>query len=193
MIKGEVSWGKKEWRIAARRSRDQVDLNQDAYARTSSIFLDEILKPYKKNPIVAAYWPIGNEFDTRGLLQILHSQEIPTALPRVAIDGDGLYFHRWSWGDPLENSKFSLSEPFNDMSTLCTPDIAVMPLLAFDGHGTRLGYGAGHYDRTLVGKDKIFKVGIAFSEQQTDIALPSQSHDVKMDAVLTPEGLIRFN
>ncbi len=191
MIKGQSDWGKKEWRIAARTARDKVSLTQDQYDEATRHLIADIIEPMKMKPLVALYWPIGNEFDTRRLLETLAQRGIKTALPRVSIDGNGLYFHAWQWGEPLENSKFSLSEPYNDISTLCTPTLVMMPLLAFDETGTRLGYGAGHYDRTLEGRN-VMKVGIAFDEQRTAMPLPSFDHDIKMDAVLTPSGISRF-
>lgn len=192
MVRGQAEWTKKEWRIAARSARDKVSLTDSQYDEATDHLIADILKPMKKEPLIAVYWPIGNEFDTKRLLETLAQRHIKTALPRVSIDGNGLYFHKWQWGEPLENSKFSLSEPYNDISTLCSPNIIIMPLLAFDDTGTRLGYGAGHYDRTLEGHD-VFKIGIAFDEQKTDIPLPSFEHDIKMDAILTPSGLLRFN
>jgi len=191
MIKGQSEWGKKEWRIAARTARDSVALSDAQYDEVTGHLISELITKMDKDPIVAVYWPIGNEFDTRRLLETLAQRNIKTALPRVSIDGNGLYFHTWSWGEPLENSRFSLSEPFNNINTLCTPDLVIMPLLAFDEVGTRLGYGAGQYDRTLENR-KVMKVGVAFDEQKTSIALPSFDHDIKMDAILTPSGVTRF-
>lgn len=191
MIYGKEGWTKAEWRAAAKAAREDMRLHADEAATLITFLMNDILGG-KTDKIVSLYWPIGHELDTRPLLQALKEKGVQTALPRVAIDGHGLYFHRWSWGEPLESSRFSLSEPYNNMNTLCTPDIVLLPLLAFDEAGHRLGYGAGHYDRTLEGTTRAMKVGLAYMGQKTTILLPAQVHDVPLDAVLTPQGAIWF-
>ena len=150
------------------------------------------LSSLKPNAIISAYWPIGTELDTRPLLRFMVEQGIKSALPRVNVDGDGLLFHVWQWGEALEPSHFSLSEPRANIDTICSPDIVLLPLLAFDERGNRLGYGAGHYDRTLAGMSKALKVGLAYAEQITDMPLPAKIHDVRLDAVLTQDGVAHF-
>lgn len=188
MIKGDPHWDKNEWRKAAKARRENLALN-DAERNVINKSLLKILP--KADALVSAYWPIGNELDTRPVLQFLAENNVPTALPRVNVDGDGLLFHRWRWGDKLYPSRFSLSEPAPDIGTICTPDVVLLPMLAFDDRGHRLGYGAGHYDRTLQ-FNNVLKVGFAFAEQRTNVPLPNQIHDVRLDAVLTQDGVLRF-
>ncbi len=189
MIKGERNWTKGQWRGAAKELREGLTLNDAERDVLNSALLKILPKP---DAIVSAYWPIGNELDTRPLLQFMAENNITAALPRVNIDSDGLLFHKWKWGDKLNPSRFSLSEPAPNIATLCTPDVVLLPLLAFDERGHRLGYGAGHYDRTLQFSKSTLKVGLAYAEQVTNIPLPSQIHDVRLDAVLTQDGVLRF-
>lgn len=190
MIKGHSSWTKGQWRKAAKEKRADLSLNSAELAVINQSL--RMLLPSKPNAIISAYWPIGNELDTRPLLRFMAEQGIKSALPRVNVDGHGLLFHVWRWGEALVPSHFSLSEPSADLETLCSPDIVLLPLLAFDERGNRLGYGAGHYDRTLADIPKTLKVGLAFAEQITDMPLPAKIHDVRMDAVLTQDGVMRF-
>lgn len=189
MIKGERNWTKGQWRGAAKELRQNLSLN-DAERAVIHRALQKLLP--KPDAIVSAYWPIGSELDTRPILEFMAANGIQAALPRVNVDGDGLVFHKWNWDDKLYPSRFSLSEPTPDIATICMPDVVLLPLLAFDERGSRLGYGAGHYDRTLAGHKKVMKVGLAYAEQQTNTLLPAQIHDVRLDAVLTQDGVLRF-
>ena len=87
---------------------------------------------------------------------------------------------------------WGIAEPKPDKPAL-EPDILLVPLLAFDAAGWRLGYGGGYYDRTLRGlraRKPVVAVGIAFDEQQVD-AVPHLDYDERLDWVLTPSGAIR--
>jgi 5-formyltetrahydrofolate cyclo-ligase len=72
-----------------------------------------------------------------------------------------------------------------------TPDVLLIPLLAFDAAGHRLGYGGGFYDRTLAGLPGRFRLGCAFATQQVD-EVPAGPYDIRLDAVATEAGVIRF-
>jgi 5-formyltetrahydrofolate cyclo-ligase len=71
------------------------------------------------------------------------------------------------------------------------PDMLLIPLLAFDPRGRRLGYGGGFYDRTLAGLPGRFRLGCAFAAQRMD-AVPIGPYDITLDAVATEQGVIRF-
>jgi 5-formyltetrahydrofolate cyclo-ligase len=93
----------------------------------------------------------------------------------------------------LVPSTFSVPEPIGH-EVPANPEeltIAIIPLLAFDSSGHRLGYGAGYYDRFLSCNPRIEKVGVAFSCQEVD-AIPADEYDVPLDAVVTEEGIVRF-
>jgi 5-formyltetrahydrofolate cyclo-ligase len=87
---------------------------------------------------------------------------------------------------------FGVSVPVKD--DLVTPEVLVVPLLAFDDRGHRLGYGAGHYDRTLQGlraRGQVMAIGFAYSAQRTDDPLPDEPTDQPLDAIVTEIGVVR--
>ena len=89
----------------------------------------------------------------------------------------------------LAPGAFGIHEPL-DIWPRATPQILLVPLLAFDAAGHRLGYGGGFYDRTLA-LLKAPAIGIAYAGQQTE-KLPAEEHDARLNAVLTEKGLTRF-
>ena len=139
---------------------------------------------------VAGYYPIKSEFDPRPLMQTLRLTGVRIGLPRMEGKSKPLSFHRWVPGDALEAGDYGVKEPLA-ASPPMDPDIILLPLLAFDARGGRLGYGGGYYDRTLAANPAALAMGVAFDEQEVE-ALPMQAHDRFLDAVLTPSGLRDF-
>jgi len=138
----------------------------------------------------AGYFPIRDELDPLPLLDALHKSGWRTGLP-VVTPGPDLIFREWSPGLPLERGKFKLKHP-PDASPELSPDIALVPLLAFDIKGNRLGYGAGYYDaalRRLRRGGRIAAIGIGFDEQEFE-EIPREPQDEPMDMILTPTRLI---
>ncbi|MBI1275880.1 5-formyltetrahydrofolate cyclo-ligase [bacterium] len=140
--------------------------------------------------VVGAYYPIQTEASPLPLLQHLAQQNIQTALPRVAAPDKPLHFHAWQPGDALQPGYRHIPEPSQENPQII-PAALLVPLLAFDAKGHRLGYGAGFYDRTiqfLRSKNQRFiAVGLAYDTQETD-RLPADRHDQKLDAVITESG-----
>jgi 5-formyltetrahydrofolate cyclo-ligase len=117
---------------------------------------------------------------------VLVEQGCHVAFPRVVARDAGLEFHRVPDGEVLQPGAFGVHEPLAHWP-LVIPDILLVPLLAFDVHGTRLGYGGGFYDRTL-SQLRVRAIGIAYASQQMEL-LPRDGHDYPLDAVLTENGL----
>ncbi|MGC6484466.1 MAG: 5-formyltetrahydrofolate cyclo-ligase [Candidatus Puniceispirillales bacterium] len=142
--------------------------------------------------IVAGYWPIRSEIDPIPLLAALAGRGCRTALPATPEPGKPLVFHHWQPGDPLVGGLYGTSEPQAD-APRCQPDCLLVPMLAFDDGFFRLGYGGGFYDRSLaairVDKPTVRAVGIAYDDQKV-AAVPVGPHDARLDAVLTPSGVI---
>ncbi len=136
--------------------------------------------------IVAGYWPVRDEADPRALMAALAARGVILALPRIAAKGAALSFHRWREGDALIDNHHGIAEPSADCE-IVVPDIVLVPLLAFDTFGHRLGYGGGYYDRTLAALGAR-SIGIAYAGQEVD-TLSRESHDHPLDAVLTENGL----
>jgi 5-formyltetrahydrofolate cyclo-ligase len=139
--------------------------------------------------VVAGYWPVRDEADPRLLMNELAERGAVLALPRIDARHAELSFRRWNAGDPLANNRFAILEP-SAAAARVTPDIVLVPLLAFDSTGHRLGYGGGYYDRTLAAL-KARAIGIAYAGQEVD-ALPREAHDHPLEAVLTENGLTKF-
>jgi 5-formyltetrahydrofolate cyclo-ligase len=146
---------------------------------------------FMKGAIIAGYAAVRGEVDPFPLMAALAGQGHPLCLPAVA--GDDLVFRAWKPGDPLVVGRFSIPEP-NAKAKERRPDLVLVPLLAFDRDGYRLGYGGGYYDRYLSrhrAKRTIRAVGIAYAGQRLD-EIPHEQTDERLDAVVTDEGVIRF-
>jgi 5-formyltetrahydrofolate cyclo-ligase len=139
--------------------------------------------------IVGGYHALPEEADPALLLEALVARGCHIAFPRVAAKSQPLDFHRIPDGEVMAKGAYGIHEPL-DHWPRATPGLLLVPLLAFDATGHRLGYGGGFYDRTLE-KLRIRAVGIAYAGQQVDF-LPNGAHDYPLDAVLTEQGLKVF-
>lgn len=142
--------------------------------------------------VVSAFLSIGAEIDTAPLMDRLQRSGHRLALPVMVGKGKPLQFRAWEPGDPLRTVQWGIREPGDDAPVL-EPDILLVPLLAFDRTGARLGYGGGFYDRTLRGlreRRSVVAVGLAFTMQEVD-GVPHLDYDERLDWVLTPDGPIR--
>ncbi|HEY7608898.1 MAG TPA: 5-formyltetrahydrofolate cyclo-ligase [Alphaproteobacteria bacterium] len=141
---------------------------------------------------VSGFWPIGDEFDPRPLMEALARRGHTLCLPVVVGRGRPLAFRAWAPGDPLERAGFGLSVPAWDAPP-AIPRFLVVPLLAFDRRGYRLGYGAGYYDRTIAelrARSKhVFALGVGFALQEAP-EVPVMAHDQRLDAIATEDYLI---
>jgi len=137
---------------------------------------------------------LPGEIDTRDLQYALASMGETLSLPCTPRKGHPLIFRAWSPSDPLKSGPYQTYEPYPDKPEVL-PEIIFVPLLAFTARGDRLGYGGGFYDRTLAKlsqNHKIFTCGIAYNAQEAS-ALPTDAHDVRLDAILTETGFRDFN
>ncbi len=176
--------------MARRRSAlnaEQREAGAQALAQTGIAFASP-----PPGAVVSGYAAIRDELSPLPLLEALCAGGHPVALPVTAGKGAPLIFRAWQPGAPLETGAFSVPVPGEDAAEL-TPGIVLVPLLAFDRQGFRLGYGAGFYDRTLAGlraKGSVTAIDIAFDEQRLE-AVPRDAYDEPLDWVLTPTGPIR--
>ncbi len=142
--------------------------------------------------IVSGFSAIRDEIDAAPLLARLHAAGYPLGLPVMQGKGLPLVFRAWSPGDAMGTAQWDIAEPLPDKPVL-EPDVVLVPLLAFDAAGHRLGYGGGFYDRTLARLRTIkpvVAVGVAYDELKVD-AVPHRSYDQPLDWVLTPSGPLR--
>ena len=151
---------------------------------------------------LAAYYPSRDELDVLPLLGALGARGVVTLLPGVPRPGLPLQFYAWRVGDALTEGRYGIPVParacdsaHDSADSPLTPTHVCVPLLAWDQRGFRLGYGGGYYDRTLVELRQrnraLFAFGVAYEEQYM-ADLPTESHDQKLDALLTPERFVRF-
>ena len=136
---------------------------------------------------VAAYYPVRSEFDCMPLLRRVAAEGWILALPVMAGPAP-LQFREWTFGVPLERGPFGIPEPVHSPHTV--PDVLLVPLLAFDSRGYRLGYGGGHYDRTLAalrGAAGVAAIGLAFDAQEV-AEVPVTPYDERLDWIFTPSG-----
>lgn len=144
--------------------------------------------------VVSGFWPIRSEADVRPLLEHLRGRGARLCLP-VVLDRETIVFREFLADAPVVKAGFGTIGPGPEAAVL-EPDIMFVPLSAFDTQGHRIGYGAGHYDRAIArlrAKGRIPKlIGIAFDCQEV-ASVPSEPHDVALDAVLTESGFRMFN
>jgi len=173
---------------ASARRQGLVPLGLDPVAAGLAL-MAHVLRDYPPpaGAVVSGYWPIGTEIDIRPLLRALHDRGHPIALPVTPRRGEALTFRGWQPGDVLVPERFGTMRPIGG---LLVPDALLIPLLAFDASGGRLGYGGGFYDRTLAGLPNRSRIGCAFAAQQVD-AVPVGPYDIRLDAVATERGIIR--
>jgi 5-formyltetrahydrofolate cyclo-ligase len=180
--------------VRRRALERRAELKQSApelSRRMAEIFLVQI--PLPPNAVVSAYVAIGEEADPAHLLEGIRARGHAVALPRVAGRGKALDFHLYESGANLVPGGFGLSEPGRDWP-LIEPDILAVPLLAFDGAGYRIGYGAGFYDRTLArlrASRDVLAVGFAFAAQEF-AHVPHDENDQRLDWIVTENGARRF-
>ena len=174
---------------AARQSAIALRQGLDP-AACGAALADHVLSdcPPPDGAVISGFWPIGQEIDVRVLLRRLHDRGHPLLLPVTPMRGQALTFRRWRPGDVMVAEKFGTMRPTGEE---VVPDVLLIPLLAFDLAGRRLGYGGGFYDRTLAGLPGRFRLGCAFAAQQVD-AVPSGPYDMALDAVATERGILRF-
>lgn len=139
--------------------------------------------------IVSGFAAIRDEINPADLMVWLHAEGMRLALPVMVGKGQALVMRAWAPGDAMEAAAWGIAEPMADKPEV-DPDVVLVPLLAFDANGYRLGYGGGFYDRTLAklrAKKRVTAVGVAYDEQKVD-AVPVESYDQRLDWVLTPSG-----
>ena len=179
------------YRIEAKRHRERMDIRDEDPEKAAENFLAAV-RP-RPGQIVAAYWPKGREIDTSDLMHILHEEGFQIALPVIQRGSKVLKFALWQDNDDLVKGPYDILQPsINAKTRYVFPDIVIVPMLAFDRRGHRLGYGGGYYDATLdfLRKEKqVVAVGLAYSKQAVLFNLPAEDHDQPLDWVITPKDV----
>lgn len=186
---------KQSLRAEALRFRNTIDPASEDVGAAVSEFI-ECLAP-QAGQVVALYWPKGREFDTAPLIEALLARDVVCALPVIQPGTRELKFVRWDGDTPLVKGPFDILQPvMSPENPGIDPDIVVVPMLAFDRQGHRLGYGGGYYDATisaLRARKQIQAVGLGYSAQAVLFNLPTEPHDQKMDWIITPHKVQRLS
>jgi 5-formyltetrahydrofolate cyclo-ligase len=146
---------------------------------------------FKPGAIVAGFMPMKSEINPLPLLRKLAAAGARLALPVVAGQGKPLIMRAWAFGEPLAAGVWGIREP-EPSAPAVAPDLLIVPLLAFDRAGHRIGYGAGYYDLTLAAlraRQTVVAIGVAFAAQEIE-AVPATLHDAPLDIVLTEREVI---
>lgn len=152
--------------------------------------LSEVLAGYRGVPL-SGYMPIRTEIDPLPAMAEAAAHG-PVGVPVIQGAGLALRFSRWDPDGPLREGPFGALVPATD--DWMEPEILIVPLVAFDAQGGRLGYGGGFYDRTLQGlraRRATLAIGFAFDAQEAE-ALPLEPTDQPLDMVVTESRVLSF-
>jgi len=141
--------------------------------------------------IISGFIPLKNEIDPQPLMRKVAAKGAQLALPVVMGRDKPLAMRAWNFGEPLATGIWGIREPKPDAAML-DPDILIVPIVAFDRAGHRIGYGAGYYDLTITllrARKHVATVGIAFAVQEIP-AVPATPRDARLDLVLTEREVI---
>ncbi len=183
---------KSTMRRVARAHRKQA---QEAAAACG--FSQDILEAVGKlTPprVLAVYCAVGSEIDPSPLALVWPHNNLRLALPVCRLESEPMLFRHWCDGVSLGKDGIGMAVP-PPTAEILIPDMVLVPLLAFDKSGGRLGRGGGHYDRTLAVlqlEHKALAIGVAYDAQEVD-ACPMEAHDRRLDMVVTPTRIFKFD
>jgi 5-formyltetrahydrofolate cyclo-ligase len=177
---------KSDLRAAAREKR--ASLHHPSFAEALARHAEAL--GIASGAIVGGYHARKNEADPALLLEKLAGLGCIIAFPRVTGKDQPLEFHRVPDTEVLAPGAFGIHEPLS-IWPVVTPAVLLVPLLAFDSAGHRLGYGGGFYDRTLSKLANVRAIGIAYAGQEI-VSLPAEAHDMALLSILTEHGIRHF-
>jgi 5-formyltetrahydrofolate cyclo-ligase len=186
-----------EVQTAKQRLRHEAHVRRDALSADARKAAAEVIAarafplPIWLGTIVSGFMPLKSEINPLPLMQKLAEQGVRLALPRIVGRGSPLSMRAWEFGAPLDRGQWGIREP-KPQAAEVEPDILLVPLLAFDRAGHRIGYGAGYYDMTIArlrAHKVVTAVGIAFAAQEV-AKVPTTPRDARLDLVLTEREVI---
>ncbi|HMS94936.1 MAG TPA: 5-formyltetrahydrofolate cyclo-ligase [Tabrizicola sp.] len=150
--------------------------------------LADFLAPHA-GKVLSGYMPMRSEIDP---LPAMAAHRGPVGVPVILAKDTPLKFREWSPGAKMVEGAFKALIP--EEGAWVEPEVLIVPMLAFDARGYRLGYGGGFYDRTLEGlraRGTVLAVGFAFAAQEVP-EVPIDAFDQRLDAVVTEKGVTEF-
>ena len=174
---------KKELRKQIRAAKKAVPFCEKCSRSAPIMQQVESLPQFKEAQTVLLYWSMEDEVQTHDFVNRWYKEK---TLLLPCVDGDDLRLRQYTGPECLkEGEQFGIGEPsgpeFTDLERV---EMIIVPGVAFDRTGNRMGRGRGFYDRLLKSTPRAFKVGVAFNFQMVD-RVPTEDFDVPMDAVLT--------
>ncbi len=142
-----------------------------------------------QNASVSGFLGIGEEINPLPLMRRLWQAGHAVGLPVMVGNAKPLIFRQWQEGEPLDEVQWGIQEP-QASAPVIVPDVLLVPLLAFDTSGYRIGYGGGFYDRSIAeirASKPVVTIGLAYDELEVD-AVPHDAYDQRLEWVLTPSG-----
>jgi 5-formyltetrahydrofolate cyclo-ligase len=139
--------------------------------------------------VLSGYMPMRTEIDP---LAAMAAHQGPVGVPVIIGNGQALRFREWSPGARMVEGEFRALIP--EEGAWVEPQVLIVPMLAWDRRGYRLGYGGGFYDRTLErlrANGPVLAVGFAFAAQEV-VEVPTDAFDQRLDAVVTERGVTVF-
>jgi 5-formyltetrahydrofolate cyclo-ligase len=174
--------------VFARRDALDGAFREDAAHRIARRAL--ALSEFRDITPVGAYWPIRSEVDPRPLMEALIARGQDVALSQIL--HPHLSWRLWRPGDVLVKGGFGVREPGPDAPEIF-PKALLVPLVAFDRRGGRIGYGKGHFDRAIAALEAqhpVLTIGLAYAVQEID-EVPVEPHDRLLDIIITEAELVR--
>jgi 5-formyltetrahydrofolate cyclo-ligase len=187
----------------AETNSPKAQLREQALARRDALPVDEraaaaeaiATRPFPvtvtADMIVSGFSPMKTEINPLPLMRKAAQLGARLALPAIAGRGKPLIMRAYAFGDDLARGQWGIREPKAEAPDVA-PDILIVPLVAFDRAGHRIGYGAGYYDMTinaLRAEKKAVAMGIAFAAQEI-ASVPATERDARLDFVLTEREVI---
>lgn len=168
---------------------DARDALSPDFIKISSVKIHDRLRKleaYRNSKVIGAYYAIGSEVKTQDIISEALNQGKTIALPRVV--KKDLVFMKIKGEDDIEIGNFSVMEPKERCPVVEKLDMILVPAIALTHEGYRLGYGFGFYDKYLNGK-KMPKISLSYAKQVVKL-FPHDNHDIKVDYIITEDGVI---
>ncbi|WP_460272174.1 5-formyltetrahydrofolate cyclo-ligase [Celeribacter sp. ULVN23_4] len=186
----DIQGVKAKLRREAKAARDEAYAQDMGSAELATKMLLGLLSPHR-GKVTAGYMPLGSEIDPRPAMAVLHGLG-PVAVPVVEAKAQPLRFDLWTPQAAMVSGTFGALIP--ELSHPVEPEVVIVPMLAFNREGHRLGYGGGFYDRTLArlrARGPVYAVGLVYAAQEFP-DIPVEPTDAPLDAIVTEREVLTF-
>ncbi len=171
---------------------DKRDATSAELRYISSAKIHENLKNssvYSNSHNIASYFPVGSEVDTHDIMLNVLKQGKNLLLPKIV--NDNIEFYIISNLEKLEKGAFDIMEPKDSCKKAENIDCILIPTIGISKSGDRLGYGKGYYDKFLSSIDTV-KISLTYTKQIVK-SIPTESHDIKIDLIITEDEIIKVS